>query len=265
MYRIFDAHAHIYPQKIALKASKTIGEFYDIPMGFDGTSETLVSLGDQYGVEKFLVHSVATVPHQVEKINDFILNEVAAHEGRFIGFATLHPDFENAWEELSRVKQAGLMGVKLHPDFQKFEISDPKMDDAYRAMAELGMPVLFHTGDKRYNWSNPGHVPVILKKHKNLKVICAHFGAYSEWGDAAECLKGEGVWVDTSSSFFMISDDEAKKYISVYGEDHVLFGSDYPMWSVGDEIQNILRLKLSNDANERIFSKNLEELLNFRV
>ncbi len=261
MYRIFDAHAHIYPEKIALKASKTIGEFYDIEMGFDGTSETLLSLGDKYCVQRFLVHSVATVPHQVTRINDFIVDEVSRHQDRFIGFATLHPDFENPYEELSRVRGLGLLGVKLHPDFQKFEISDEKMDDAYRAMAELDMPVLFHTGDKRFRWSSPAHIPIVLKKHKNLKVICAHFGAYSEWGEAADCLRNEGVWVDTSSSMFMLSNEEARRYISVYGEDHVLFGSDYPMWNVGDEIQNILKLELSDAANEKIFAGNLETLL----
>ncbi len=261
MYRIFDAHTHIYPNKIAQKASNAIGEFYDIRMNFDGTTETLLKLGEKHNVEKHLVHSVATNAHQVTSINNFIISEVNLHLGRFIGFSTLHPDFENPAEELRRVKDAGLMGVKLHPDFQKFEISDKKMDEAYAAMAELDMPVLFHTGDKRYNWSNPAHVPKILKRHPHLKVICAHFGAYSEWNEAAKCLMGEGVWVDTSSSFFMISDEQAKRYINLYGEEKVLFGSDYPMWNVGDEIENILRLGLTDKQNEKIFSKNLASLL----
>lgn len=261
MYRIFDAHTHIYPNKIAEKASKTIGEFYEIPMNFDGTTETLLRLGSEHGVEKHLVHSVATNAHQVTSINNFILSEVNMHPDKFIGFATLHQDFETPCEELKRVKEAGLKGVKLHPDFQKFEISDPIMDDAYRAMMEMDLPVLFHTGDARYNWSHPKHIPLILKKHPHLKIICAHFGAYSLWAEAAECLKGTGVWVDTSSSFFMISDEQAKQYISLYGEDKVLFGSDYPMWNVGDEIQNILRLGLTDKQNEKIFSLNLSSLL----
>ena len=261
MYRIFDAHTHIYPAKIASKASRTIGEFYDIAMHFDGTTETLLTLGNKHGVEKHLVHSVATNAHQVTSINNFILSEVNSHPDRFIGFATLHQDFENPFEELKRAKDAGLKGVKLHPDFQKFEISDPVMDDAYRAMTELDLPVLFHTGDARYHWSHPMHIPLILKKHPRLKIICAHFGAYSQWTEAAECLKGTDVWVDTSSSFFMISDEQAKKYISLYGEDRILFGSDYPMWDVGDEIQNILRLGLTDKQNEKIFSGNLEKLL----
>lgn len=261
MYEIYDAHTHIYPNKIAQKASKTIGEFYDIGMHFDGTVDALLRLGNEHGVSKHLIHSVATTAHQVPSINNFIISEVNLHPDKFIGFSTLHQDFENPAEELKRIKEAGLKGVKLHPDFQKFEISSPVMDDAYRAMMELDLPVLFHTGDARYNWSHPGHIPIILKKHPRLKIICAHFGAYSQWQEAASCLSGTDVWVDTSSSFFMISDEEAKKYIHLYGEEKVLFGSDYPMWNVGDEIQNILRLGLTDKQNEKIFSGNLKELL----
>ncbi|MBE5792501.1 MAG: amidohydrolase [Clostridiales bacterium] len=261
MYEIYDAHTHIYPDKIAQKASKTIGEFYDIHMHFDGTVDALLALGEKHSVSKHLVHSVATNAHQVTSINNFIISECEKHKDRLIGFSTLHQDFENPAEELKRIRESGLKGVKLHPDFQKFEISSPIMDDAYRAMMELDLPVLFHTGDSRYTWSHPMHIPVILKKHPHLKVICAHFGAYSQWQEAADCLKGADVWVDTSSSFFMISDDEAKKYIARYGEDRVLFGSDYPMWDVGDEIQNILRLGLTVKQNEKIFSGNLKALL----
>ena len=44
MYTIFDAHAHIYPEKIAVKAAHAIGDFYDIPMKYDGTVEHLLAL-----------------------------------------------------------------------------------------------------------------------------------------------------------------------------------------------------------------------------
>lgn len=262
MYRIFDVHAHIYPQKIAQKASDAIGAFYDIPMKFDGTPETLLALGEKYEVTRFLVHSVATSAKQVASINDFIAGQCRLHPDRFTGFATLHPDFDAPADELARAKAMGLAGVKLHPDFQKFEISDPVMNPAYDAMQSLELPVLFHTGDARYNWSSPGHIPVIRKRFPKLKIICAHFGAYSQWDEAAECLEGQNVWVDTSSSFFVITREKALEYISRYGEERVLFGSDYPMWSVGDEIQNILSLGLGEESNRRIFAENLEALLN---
>lgn len=34
---IIDSHAHIYPDKLARKAARSIGDFYDIDMDLDGT------------------------------------------------------------------------------------------------------------------------------------------------------------------------------------------------------------------------------------
>ena len=42
---IIDFHAHIYPEKIAEKASKVIGEFYDLPMCYNGSVQRLLESG----------------------------------------------------------------------------------------------------------------------------------------------------------------------------------------------------------------------------
>ena len=261
MYTIYDSHVHIYPDKIARKAADAIGKFYSVDMHYDGSVGALLAEGTKAGISRFLVHSVATSAKQVESINNFIISQVAEHPDRFIGFATLHSEYVNPYDELKRAKNAGLMGVKLHPDFQKFDISDPVMDEAYAAMSELGMPVLFHMGDKRYTYSHPAHIPVILARHPGLKIICAHMGAYTQWDAAEEYLPHLNVYVDTSSSFFELSDERMKRLISKYGAERVLFGSDYPMWDAGDEVRNMLRLGLTEREYDRIFSGNLKELL----
>ena len=45
-------------------------------MNFDGTADMLIKQGDECGVSKYVVQSVATVPHQVKRINDFIVKSV---------------------------------------------------------------------------------------------------------------------------------------------------------------------------------------------
>ena len=72
--KIYDAHAHIYPAKIADKAVAAIGSFYGIPMaGGTGTADDLIASGSQIGVSKYLVHSTATNPQQVRAINDYTI------------------------------------------------------------------------------------------------------------------------------------------------------------------------------------------------
>ena len=89
---IFDAHAHIYPDAIALKAAHSIAEFYDIPVLCDGTLGTLLEIGAKNDITRFLVHSVAMSPKRTRHIDDYIAQCVREHPDKLVGFGTLHPD-----------------------------------------------------------------------------------------------------------------------------------------------------------------------------
>ncbi len=259
---IIDAHAHVYPEKIAQKATDAVGDFYKLDMDAEvGSVKQLLKLGEKAGIDMFLIHSVATTVHQVESIDNFIIDTMNAHPGKFIGFATGHPDNPEPEAELERVVKAGLKGVKLHPDFQKFQITDRRMDRLYKYCEDNKIPILFHTGDYRYHYSNPHLVPELLERFPDLRLICAHFGGWSEWDEAEKWLPGTGVKVDCSSSFFAISDERAVELIEAFGEDNVFFGSDFPMWDPGEELAHLRRLPISDEAKAKIESKNLIDFL----
>ena len=260
--RIVDIHAHIFPDKIARKASDAIGEFYNIPMKFDGTVSTLLSLNERFGVDISVVHSVATVPQQVKAINDFIAKTVAEHPGRLIGFATIHPGYGDAVKELDRAVTLGLRGVKIHPDFQKFHLDDRELFPIYEAM-EGRLPLLVHSGDSRYEYSKARRMANALRRFPKLQVICAHFGGYSEWAESAAVLQDSGVIVDTSSSMFALSPGEVRKLIDGFGVDNVLFGTDYPMWGPENELEWLGRLELTEEERGEILHGNAERLLGF--
>ena len=132
-YKIYDAHAHIFPAKIAEKATQSIGHFYDIPMHHLGSAEELLRRGGEIGISRYLVCSTATKPEQVEHINTFIHEQCELHP-EFYGFATMHPDYAHIEEELDRALEMGLHGIKLHPDFQHFDIDAPEALPLYREL-----------------------------------------------------------------------------------------------------------------------------------
>ncbi len=259
--KIIDSHAHIFPDKIAEKASFNVGAFYDLAMAFDGKVKTLLNLGDQYSIDQFLVHSVATTPDQVESINNYISNVINKYEGRFIGFATLHPDYKDIRKEIDRAISLGLKGIKLHPDFQRFHIDSKDAMELYEIL-EGHLPLLIHTGDFRYEYSKPERLARVLDRFPRLQIIAAHFGGWSEWESASEILAGKNVYVDTSSSLYALSPEKARSIIERFGVDHVLFGSDYPMWNPGEEIQRVKALELDEADYEKIMHLNIEKLLN---
>ena len=258
--KIIDIHAHIFPDKIAEKASANVGAFYNLSMKHDGKIRTLLDMGDRYGIDRFLVHSVATTAEQVESINSFISGVVKAYNGRFIGFATLHPDYKNTEKEIDRAVSLGLKGIKLHPDFQRFHIDCKEAMGLYEVL-EGRLPLLIHTGDYRYEYSKPQRLAKVLDRFPRLQVIAAHFGGWSEWDKGAEALAGRNVYVDTSSTFYANPLEKVRFLFKLFGSDHIMFGSDYPMWNPGTEIEFIRRLELDERDLEKIMHENVEKLL----
>lgn len=259
-YEIIDAHAHIFPQKIADKAVASIGNFYGIPMGNTGVSEVLLTCGKQINVSKYLVCSTATRPEQVLPINDFIYAEGQAHE-EFIPFATLHPSMENIEAEVNRILSRGIKGVKLHPDFQEFNIDDEKAMEIYR-LCEGRLAILFHTGDARYDFSAPARLATAAKRFPKLICIAAHFGGYRRWDEAYRVYEGiNNIYMDTSSSLFTLDKETALKFIEKFGADHFFFGTDFPMWKHDEELARFMNLGLSKEDNRKIFADNFKRVI----
>lgn len=257
--KIADAHTHIFPDKIAAKASDAIGRFYDIPMYQPAQADLLLAAEAEIGAGRCLVCSSATVPEQVESINTFIAEACRRHP-EFVGFAAMHPDYADPGGELDRAMELGLRGVKFHPDFQKFNIDDPRALPMYRAIAERGLPVLFHTGDDRYDYSSPLRVDALLRQVPELCVIGAHFGGYRRWEDVEALPKRDNVYFDTSSSLMFIDRDRARRLIDRFGADHFMFGTDFPMWRPKEELERFLSLGLSDEENEQILHGTFESL-----
>ena len=259
-YTILDCHTHIYPEKIAAKAVKSIGDFYDIPMDRDGTVADLLRQADQVGIQKSLALAVAVEARQVEHINDFLIRTVNEHADRLWGFGTLHADMENPGREVERVLKAGMKGIKLHPDMQHFSLADPGADRLFAA-CEGVCPMMFHTGDSRYHNSNPSLIPGILKRHPRLTLICAHFGGYSEWDEAVKYLADTNVYVDTSSTIGFNGGESAQLGLETFDPTHIFFGTDYPMWKPATELKRFLALGVAEDRLPGILSENFENFL----
>ena len=259
-YRIIDSHCHIYPDKIAQKASDATGHFYDLPASLDGRIATLLEHGENAGIEHFVVQSVATTPKQVSSINNFIAAAVAESGGRFTGLGTLHPDSEDMEADVNEIIALGLKGVKLHPDIQQVKLDDPRMHKMYE-LCEGRLPMLIHTGDCRYDNSNPNRMMPILEKYPELTVIGAHFGGWSVWEDATRQLSGyKNFLVDCSSSLYAITPEKAKELIFIYGVERVLFGTDYPLWTPESEIERFMRIDLTDEQREDILYNNAAKL-----
>lgn len=260
MYFI-DFHSHVYPDAIAPKAADSIREFYHLgDDAMDGKVQTLLEQGTKAGIEKFVILPVALRPSRTRHINDFILEEVAK-EDRFYGYGTIHAGMENLCEEVEYIMANGLRGLKMHPDSQVFAIDDPRLFPVYDMIGDQ-LPILFHMGDHRFDYSHPARLRKVLDLFPKLKVIAAHFGGYSMYDTAAELLYDKDCFFDVSSSLMFMEEGVAEKYINHYGAQRFVYGSDFPMWDPVREMERFLSLKLTDAQKEQIAHITAEGILN---
>ena len=255
--RILDVHAHIYPPKIEAKAVNAIREFYDRPyMAHRGAADALLESGRNAGVTDYLVFSTATVPHQVKSINDFILGVTAEHP-EFIGAGTIHVDYEDNLGEMERIYNAGLRGIKFHPDFQKFNIDDERLFPSFELLEDKGMFFITHSGDPRYPFSHPERVARVAKRFPKLKIIAAHFGGWMTWDIARRCLAQlPNVYIDTSSTYGFGGKEPMIEGFKAFDNTHIFFGCDYPMWDHKDELEVLYSLGFDDTTLKNVLYNN---------
>ncbi|MBE6933271.1 MAG: amidohydrolase [Ruminococcaceae bacterium] len=263
MQKIIDFHCHIYPEKIAHKARQSTGSFYGVECGdCQGHARDLLQRCDEVGIGTCVIHSVATKPEQVRKINAFLAQTVQEYPGRFVAFGTIHQDSEDIETIADEICAMGLRGIKLHPDIQKVALNDPRCMRMFEACRGRLM-VLFHAGDDRYSYSNPDEILPVLQAFPDVTFIGAHLCGYRVWDEAVPKLAGrfDNLYVDCSSTSFTMDKATFCRYIEAFGTDRVLFGSDYPMWDPRTEYQIFRSLGFSPEVEADILYNNAARLL----
>ena len=257
--KVIDMHTHVYPDPIAMKAARSIRSYYHLGENMDGTVSTLLERGTAAGVTNYLILPVAVKPEHVHNINEFTLQQMKAHSC-FVGFGTIHLDMENLMEEVERIPQMGLKGIKIHPDCQHFNIDDPRLFPVYEAI-QGKLPMMIHMGDERYDYSHPARLRKVLQEFPWLEVCAAHFGGHTMYETARECLSDTNCIMDISSTLMFLDKKTAEDYVNHYGAERLAFGTDYPVWDPVQEVQRLQALNLTDEQKEQIAWKTAARFL----
>lgn len=257
-----DFHTHCFPDRLAPRAMATLSSAAGgVKPQTDGTLGGLLSLMDSSGVEMAVVMNIATNTRQQTSVNNFAA-EICGD--RIMAFGSVHPDSENVFGELERIKALGLKGVKFHPEYQRFYVDDEKMRPIYKKISELGLVVLFHAGWD-VGFPPPYHcMPQQLAnalKMLDCPVVAAHWGGISVYDEVVKYLCGLPLWFDTSYGYSIIPRPYAEEIAEKHGAERLLFGSDTPWHSPSWESRLIESIGFSKSEKELIYHKNAEKLL----
>lgn len=260
---IIDTHIHAFTDKVAEIAIPKLAKTSGLKPTTDGTVKSAVALLDEDSIDYGVVLPIATKPTQQTTINNWA-KEI--YKDKIISFGTVHPEAEDVIEELERIKDLGLKGVKLHNDYQGVFIFDDINLKMYKKIEELGLPVVFHMGydpiSPKVHRAMPYDLLWLHDKFPKLKIIGAHMGGVSAWESVYFYLAGvENIYLDTAFVAGRIPEELYLKIIKKHGTDRILFGSDLPWSRPSAEKEIIEKLPLSSQEVEKIFYKNAVELL----
>lgn len=276
---IIDVHAHAYPKRIAKKIAERMARVGGSLVSADGTPEGLVTGMERTGVDRSVFLPVATVPRQVGKLNaQAVQFEEQYGDHGLISFGAIHPDTEHVKDVLRGVRNAGLKGVKIHPDYQGVCFDDIRYMRILDAAAELGLPVLTHAGmDEVYPDEVHCDVPRILnviEKMGGACLILAHMGGWNMWEDVRRYVCGAPVYFDTAFSLTgtvgvenkgkvgaMLGDRQFVELVRAHGADKVLFGSDTPWSAQRDSLEWIRGCGLTEEEKEMVLGGNALRVL----
>ncbi len=275
---VIDFHNHFYPDKIAQKAIDKLSTDADIIAYTDGTLQGLSDDIKNAGYDLGVVLPVATAPKQVEGINTRAI-QVQEQFPNLISFAAMHPDYENYKDEIFRIKELGLKGIKFHPDYQETFFDDDKMlrilDEAFKndlivvvhAGIDIGLPNPVHTGIEQI-------LNVLdIFKDRAQKLVLAHTGGWGLWDEVYEKIAGRNVYMDISFSLGttikksngkiqkLIEDDMLMKIVKKHGVDKILYGTDSPWGDHKMMLDKFMTLPFTKEEQDKILYQNAKKLL----
>ena len=265
--KFFDTHVHFFPDKLAGKALPKLREISQCETHSDGTRSGTVKNFAEWGCAGGMVLHIATNAHQQTSVNRFAVESQG--DGLYC-FGSVYPYAENAIEAMGEIKEAGLHGIKLHPDYQEFFIGDEAALPIYAEAEKLGLPVAFHTGRDPLS-PNLIHCPAdvlgkIADLFPRLTIIAAHMGGMDTPQEAAKHLAGKkNVYFDTAFASHFLDAASFTQLVKLHGADKVLFATDCPWSTLPAEKALLEAADLSPSEKERIAYRNAEELFGVTV
>lgn len=205
------------------------------------------------------------------RINDATISFVQDAPDRRLGFLSVNPT-EPGWQaEVERCVAAGLVGIKLGANYQRFDpLGDPARE-LYSLAERLDLPILFHQGaspiaQAPLRYSHPLATDEVAMAHPELRIVLAHLGHPFTREAVATMRKHPHVYADVSG---LVTRPwtlyEGLLFAHEWAStDKLLFGSDYPIYTPTETMQLLRAVNdvVAGTSMPRIPEEVIEAIIN---
>lgn len=240
---MIDCHTHVFPPKVSSRVTSAIGQKCGYLPAGEGSIQDLKNNLDRAGLQGAICCSAALKPEQMIPANSWMI-KLRQQEPRLIPLGTIHPLHPQWPQELNRLEQHQVKGLKIHPDLAGIPLSSPAWEPFWSEVQDRFM-LLVHMGPSQpggSSLSRPRDLANILDRHPKLRVIAAHLGGLGQWDETIHTLAGRNVYFDTAGCSQSIPEHTLGHLIAKHGPKNIVFGSDYPIFAPAQELINLERL-----------------------
>jgi predicted TIM-barrel fold metal-dependent hydrolase len=264
---VVDFHNHVFPEALAERAVSAlynnIGGLYE-PV-HNGTLSGLRRVMGSAGIGLAVIQPVVTKPSQTKTINEWAAG-ICSRD--ILCFGGIYPHSADYRQDIDFVAGLGLKGLKFHAEYQDFVLDDPHMLKVYDYALGKGLILLHHAGfDPGFRApyrSSPKQFANIAAAMRGGVIVAAHLGGHAQWDEVESVLAGSRIYLDTSMGFGYYGREQFLRIVKKHGAERILFASDSPWSSPGEELAALRSLPLEEHEREAIAGNNAERILGLR-
>ncbi|OBK74924.1 amidohydrolase family protein [Mycobacterium sp. 1274761.0] len=266
-----DDHGHCAYDDGLLEATKQYFKLASEPTTVD-------SLADYYRQRNtaavvFTIDAQTVSGHAPNDIENLI-DGAARNNDILIPFGSVDPlTGDEALRKLHTQIGLGVKGFKFHPSLQGFQPNDRAYYPLYAAIAEAGLPALFHTGQTgigsglpgghgvKLRYSDPMLLDDVAADFPELTIVMAHPAV--PWVDAQIAIAQHkaNVYIDLSGWSPKYFPPQLVRAANRALSTKVLFGTDYPYIEVDRWRRDFETLEMKPDVLPLIFKRNALRVL----
>jgi len=204
--------------------------------------------------------------------NDYIYKIYSENKKIFYPICSVNPLSTSFKDFMEIVENGNFIGVKIHPRLHNYSLVDEKVVKFFKKVESIpNFFVLLDCWFSEYDdYSQIEETIKFINSFSNLKLILAHAGGFHYDSIVPLSVKAN-IFIDLSYTPITLKKFNQEKFNDFFLElrkvntSKLIFGSDFPEVSIKRSVdilvQSFDKYGFSKEDQEKIFSKNIEMLL----
>jgi len=279
-YKAIDAVVNIWTREALSHRPDWGDEFFVGKMNAENdlmaglSLEEIIEKMEEAGIDKaFLIAARAGrvgLPGCYHMPYSVVADACAKYPERFYGLAGIDPfegmDGVRAFEDA--IKNMGFVGAHLYPHWYELAPDHAKYYPFYAKCCELNVPIQMQVGQsmvysKEYRTKSVGQpidLDAVACDFPELKLIGIHVGI--PWHDEMISMawKHENIFIGCDAHRPKYWPKSFIHYLNSYGQDKIIFGTDFPVLEFKKTIDDIDALGLKSEVRKKLLRDNVARI-----